>query len=94
LKFANDPEPPEEPSPDEQRDLNRVLRTFGSKAVADAYEEFVRDPLGCGLARQGARGAWGVGARPTAPLIAGKPPCAPPLGPRSHGEDGGHDHDR
>jgi hypothetical protein len=42
LKMANDPEPPEEPSADEQRDLLRVLRTFGSQPVADAYEEFVK----------------------------------------------------
>jgi hypothetical protein len=42
LKFANEPEPPEEPSVDEQRGLNTVLHTFGSEAVADAYDEFVK----------------------------------------------------
>ena len=42
FRMANEPEPPEEPSVDEQRELNRVLRTFASKAVADAYEEFVK----------------------------------------------------
>jgi hypothetical protein len=35
---ADDPEPPKEPSVDEQRE--RVLRTYGSKPVGDAYDEF------------------------------------------------------
>lgn len=42
FRMANEPEPPKEPSVEEQRDLNRVLRTFGSREVADAYDEFVK----------------------------------------------------
>ena len=34
--------PAEPPSPDEQRALNAELRTFGSKDVADAYDEFMK----------------------------------------------------
>jgi hypothetical protein len=37
--------PPEPPSPDEQRALNAKLRTFGSKDVADKYDEFMRSTL-------------------------------------------------
>jgi hypothetical protein len=40
-----DPPLPEPPSPDEQRALNAKLRTFGSKDVADAYDEFVKSML-------------------------------------------------
>jgi hypothetical protein len=35
----------EPPSPDEQRAMNAKLRTFGSKEVADAYDEFMRSML-------------------------------------------------
>jgi hypothetical protein len=42
LRWANEPEPPEQPSADEQRALNTVLRTFGSPAVADAYDDCVK----------------------------------------------------
>jgi hypothetical protein len=42
LQWANEPELPQGPSVDEQRALNAVLRTFGSKAVGDAYDEFAK----------------------------------------------------
>jgi hypothetical protein len=39
FSLAGAPQLPEPPSPDEQRALNAKLRTFGSKDVADAYDE-------------------------------------------------------
>jgi hypothetical protein len=49
LRMAGEPEPPDPPSPDELRVMNARLRTFGSPAVADAYEAFM-DAI---------RGFWG-----------------------------------
>jgi hypothetical protein len=42
LQWANEPSAPEQPSADEQRALETVLRTFGSEAVADAYEKLAK----------------------------------------------------
>jgi hypothetical protein len=38
-RSASEPEPPEPPSDDEWRAMQVSLRTFGSQAVADAYDE-------------------------------------------------------
>ena len=46
MTIVNEPEPPEEPSVEEQRALNAVLRTFGSPAVANAYDDFVKTMRG------------------------------------------------
>jgi hypothetical protein len=45
LRMAGDPEPPEQPTVEEQRALNTPLRTFGSPAVADAYGTYVQSVL-------------------------------------------------
>jgi hypothetical protein len=45
LRMSGDPEPPEPPTPDEQRAMQTPLRTFGSKAVADAYGTFMQSVL-------------------------------------------------
>jgi len=46
LTIAGAPPVPEGPSPDERRAMNKKLHTFGSKDVADAYEEFVTSVVG------------------------------------------------
>lgn len=46
LTIAGAPPVPEGPSSDERRAMNAKLHTFGSKDVADAYEEFVTSVVG------------------------------------------------
>jgi hypothetical protein len=41
LRLADDAAAPEQPTVDEQRALNTVLRTFGSEAVAKTFSDFV-----------------------------------------------------
>ena len=58
--------PAEPPSPDEQRALNAELRTFGSKDVADAYDEFMKSMLEFN--------AWAVQARTAIEVQAAQVP--------------------
>jgi hypothetical protein len=46
LTIAGAPPVPKGPSPDERRAMDAKLRTFGSKEVADAYDEFVTSVIG------------------------------------------------
>ena len=41
IRFEGDPEPPDPPGDDEWRGMQVRLRTFGSAAVADAFNYFI-----------------------------------------------------